>query len=298
MSKFTFKIYIPSLEKTYRFGEIPNFVFKDFTKALLNEDVELFESLMDDYFREYSNAEFKLLTPLDKSIIMMELYSLCVRDVIDLRLEDGMKYTMIVSGITKSLFDIKYIRLVDVDGFGVIIGPPRKNITGDISIHSYIHAIKRGEDVVTITNEDDQLKIYDRIGTKINQHVIEYINEINDKLSNIKLVFTTIGLKVNDVSLLYAMLFLYKHSISDYYDILYILSREANMQQAYLESLTFGELLILLAKHKKHSKTDEGETNGDRIPTHKHPVGSADYEGVQMGGDDEYDGTSDFSEDL
>lgn len=255
--EFTLKLEVPSLSKEFRFTELYMHEYKVLMKFVLNRDIQGFDDLCIRLLKEKCEDKTITLNCFDRTILMLELYSICVKNEIKFKSDtNNATYTIFIDKIIKKFTDLKYKKTIEYDNFSIELSFPVKYFRDDL--FDTISSITMNGNKISLYNEEYKKQILGILPSNITNEIKKWDFELESIFEDVKIKGLEFDFK-NTASFLSLLLFFYRGDIKHYYDIIYMLGSTAHLSAEYLESLTYAEVFVLVLIYKEQQAQQEEE---------------------------------------
>lgn len=251
MRPFSFKIFIPSIQREVRFNEMSNAEYKTLIKATQNNDDELIESIVDDMCQEKCTERGLIFDKFDKFVIMLEIFSLCAKNIVTLIFTEGETRSNVSIDIHAHVS--KYLGIVtrfehDIGFATLVCGPSLK--LSDVDNSHIIHSIKIGNSI-SIVDASQNEEILASLPVDVFREIMQKFNEMNARISKIETFKNAMNVRLNDMSLYHVMKTLINGSLSEIYGLEYVLATKCNLSINEQERMTPVETQVLFSLYKE-----------------------------------------------
>jgi hypothetical protein len=288
---FTFEIYVPSLDKHIRFKQFLNIHYKTILKYIQNNDNDGICDYFDWLINELSTEDIiSALNRVDKFIIILNLYIICVESQLDITLNcestgKDFKYTVDLVDILDKItnINISQRKTINIDKqFIVDLGFPIKlyyNSPEDL-VFDCVHSIKSRTRTFSISkfNYSQRQQLINELPAVFLDKVYNYIIDKSNSFHNIPFLvinspfdkeITAVNYTFNlvDDTFLEFIKNIFGESLISLYDLYYICSTKMNIDLQYLDtSMTPGETVILLKKYENDINKQAQAQNASSAP--------------------------------
>jgi len=260
INTFKFKIYLPSKQKYYKFREFNNFEYLNIVKAIVNDDNEQLYGMLKDVIKATSHDKQDLgtLTKVDKFCVLLNLYILCVSDILELR---SGKQDAGLGKVKVNLYDIldkvtnfefEYTKIIKINkNVSLTLTTPADLYTEnpeDIIVNC-IKSVK----IMGKTHSFDNLTIKQKhqalesISSDVTTKLISNMKEINDQYQLKVLKYgesddKTIVLNIYNNSMYELLKIIYNTNLQTQYYYRYFAAKHMKFDNEYVENITPAEL--------------------------------------------------------
>lgn len=181
MCNFTYPVFIPSLNKSLYFNEFTNKQYKNFVKIILNDDIEAFNSFVDNLLVSLCpSLNLDDINVLDKIYILYSIRAGNVGSILEFNVEldesdEKVKFQIDLNDLLNKLesIDINFTEEIIEGGFHAKISIPRGFTKGDSlydSLYDCISEIKFKDKSIVMSQytREQQIEILNNLpGTTI-----------------------------------------------------------------------------------------------------------------------------------
>lgn len=259
INTFKFNIFLPSKQKYYKFREFNNFEYLNIVKAIVNDDNEQLYGMLQGIIKTtaHNKGYLSTLTKVDSFCILLNLYILCVSDILELSTGKAaslgkMKVNLydILDKVTN--FEFEYTKTLKINNnVSVTLTTPADLYTENIDdvIVNCIKTVKilgKSYDFMALTSTQKHQAL-DNISSDTTTKIVESMKRINDQYQLQVLKYgesddKVITLNIYNNSMYELLKIIYNTNLQSQYYYRYFASKHMKFENSYIESITPAEL--------------------------------------------------------
>lgn len=272
---FCLNQYMPVLGQNIFYLPIKNKNFFDVIRFNKQDDEiglnYYLESLLKNNIK--NNLFYNKLTNLEKFLILIDMRSYGIGDIISLIGEDNIQIKLYLNSILQSLKDkIKNLTLhksINCSNFTVNIGLPKTFILNDVDdiYEKCIHSIISEDEEIDfyLLSKEDKLQILENLPANISNEIInfvEYLQNQNLFLVNENTHINLKGIKFSffDRTMLFFIKSILNEDLTNFYELEYNLLTKLNLNRNDIMDLNPVECKIFIDHYNEEMKKQEENT--------------------------------------
>lgn len=296
--QFTYRVYVPSHEKYYRYDTFDNTEYLAIIKYIQNNDTEqivsFFHRLITDHCHD--SIDISSLNCVDKFVILLNIRIMSIADRLEIttKVESGPE--KVKNNVSIDLYDIldkvtnhpnnKSIE-VNVENMSVEVGLPLNLYNSNlddliVNVLLSLNAKDKKYDLTTLSSEEKN-ELLDNLPGDILQQSISYIKNIDETYKipvfesvkqKISDELRSIELKVFDNSMFELLKSLYNSNLEEQYYIRYIMVKHMNYSLSEIDKITPIDTQTYINMYRKEiedqkkaqEKSSKAESGGISLP--------------------------------
>jgi hypothetical protein len=294
MNRFTFNIYIPSLDKYIRFKELSNQQYLTILKFIQNNDNEGLQDCFNTLISKliYNKKYIPNLNRIDIFCILLTIRAICVGSNIELsikstgkRQSSKLNIANITAKVVNGSANINHNNTITInEDISVSIGLPSNLYYGndDTFFSDCIKTITHKSACINYTalTYDQKQNLLGTLPSMLFSKILHLINKINLNVEPITVIDTSnvvdaeqttdeeskVIIRMFDNSLFEVTKFIYRQDLMSMYDKQYILHSKIHLPSDQYNTMTPAEVDVYFNNYR-HEINEERKRNSQQNPT-------------------------------